>query len=69
MTPVWAASYVIGLARSTGWPEQFILWELPLVRGLLYQHAALYAEGAKTIATEETLVDESTEIRRLIDGA
>lgn len=52
------ASYVIGLAMNTGWSEEFILWELPLARGLQYQHAALYANGAKTVATSATVEAE-----------
>ena len=38
------------LARETGWPEHFILWELPLWRALAYQHCALWQAGAWTVA-------------------
>lgn len=54
MAPAWVASYVIGLAMNTGWTEEFIVWELPLSRGLQYQHAALYANGAKTVPSDAT---------------
>jgi hypothetical protein len=40
---------VFTLARETGWPEHFILWELPLARALAYQHAALRAHGVWTV--------------------
>jgi hypothetical protein len=40
---------VFTLARETGWPEYFILWELPLARALAYQHAALRAHGVWTV--------------------
>jgi hypothetical protein len=58
MPPAWVASYVIGLAMNTGWDEQYILWELPLARGLQYQHAALYANGAKTVPSGEAMEDQ-----------
>jgi len=38
------------LAKNTGWPEAFILWQLPLSRALNYQHAILRAEGLWTVA-------------------
>jgi hypothetical protein len=56
------ASYVIGLANCTGWTEHFILWELPLSRGLQYQHAALALNGVKTVPTEEGLKKELGDI-------
>lgn len=40
---------VFTLAKETGWPEHFILWELPLARALAYQHAALRAHGVWTV--------------------
>jgi hypothetical protein len=48
--PVWTASFVFTLARETGWPEQFIVWELPLARLLQYQHCALRAHDAWTVS-------------------
>jgi len=41
---------VFTLAEKTGWPEAFILWELPLWRALAYQHCALWQSGAWTVA-------------------
>ena len=43
------ASYVVGIANHTGWLEHFILWELPLSRGLQYQFAILSMNGAKLV--------------------
>ncbi len=37
------------LARDTGWPEHFIVWELPLSRALGYYHASLRSEGYWTV--------------------
>jgi hypothetical protein len=62
MPPAWVASYVIGLAMNTGWTEEFILWELPLSTGLQYQHAALYANGAKTVPSGETMKRQLADI-------
>ena len=66
MAPAWLAGYVIGLAMNTGWSEDFILWRLPLSRGLQYQHAALYANGAKTVPNEAGMENELDEVRRMI---
>jgi hypothetical protein len=40
---------VYTLARETGWPEHYILWQLPLHRALAYQHAALRSHGVWTV--------------------
>ena len=40
---------MFGLAKETGWPEEYILWELPFVRALEYYHAALISAGKWTI--------------------
>jgi hypothetical protein len=40
---------VFTLARETGWPESYILWQLPLHRALAYQHAALRSHGVWTV--------------------
>jgi len=37
------------MARETGWPERYILWELPLARLLQYQHCALRANDVWTV--------------------
>lgn len=50
------------LARETGWPEAFILWELPLPRALQYYHCALRASLAWTVPPSEPVLDQ---IKRL----
>jgi hypothetical protein len=37
------------LARETGWPEDYIIWQLPLSRLLQYQHCALRANDVWTV--------------------
>jgi hypothetical protein len=37
------------LAKATGWSERFILWELPLVRLVSYEHANLRANDIWTV--------------------
>jgi hypothetical protein len=41
------------LAKATGWSERFILWELPLVRLVSYEHANLRANDIWTVRYEE----------------
>lgn len=36
------------IAKHTGWSEEFILWELPLVRGNAYCHAIMRINNVKT---------------------
>ena len=40
---------MFGLAKETGWSEEYILWELPFVRALEYYHAELISAGKWTI--------------------
>lgn len=47
------ASYVMLVARHTGWSEDFILWELPLVRGNAYCHAIMRLNNVKTQLTSD----------------
>lgn len=37
------------LAKSTGWSEDFLLWQLPLVRALHYQHCYYRSENCWTV--------------------
>lgn len=48
---------VYTLARDTGWPENFILWELPMARALQYYHCALQNANLWTleVTTQKTL--------------
>jgi hydroxymethylpyrimidine pyrophosphatase-like HAD family hydrolase len=61
------ASYVIGLAASTGWTEHFIMWELPLSRGLQYQHATICYNGGKTYPSGESIKEEFIDAMRHIE--
>jgi hypothetical protein len=63
------ASYVIGLANATGWSEHFILWELPLARGLQYQHAAICLNGGKTIPTKSAAAKEAIDVVHELETA
>jgi hypothetical protein len=49
---------VLTLADKTGWPERFIIWELPLARALEYYHAALWAAGVWTVRNERSPAEE-----------
>lgn len=49
LEPGFTASLVFTLARETGWPEHFLLWELPLARALQYYHCALRSVLAWTV--------------------
>lgn len=42
------------LARETGWPEEFLVWQLPLARALQYYHCALRASLAWTVPPSES---------------
>jgi hypothetical protein len=57
---------VVGLANATGWTEDFILWELPLSRGLQYQHAVLCLNGVRLIPTSQGLEKELGDIAALL---
>lgn len=50
------------LAKTTGWPEQFLLWELPLTRALAYQHAAMRAEGVWTVSPSDQTAITTTHL-------
>lgn len=53
------------LARETGWPEAFIVWELPLPRALQYYHCALRACLAWTVAPSEPALDQLRKLEQL----
>lgn len=38
-------SYLVNITRATGWPRDYILWELPLAHGLQIQHAEAIFQG------------------------
>jgi hypothetical protein len=56
------------LAKETGWPEHFIVWELPLVRVLEYYHAALWHSGAWTVAPSASVGQQLDELSSLVDN-
>lgn len=35
----------MNITRATGWPRDYILWELPLAHGLQIQHAEAIFQG------------------------
>ena len=53
------------LARETGWPEAFILWDLPLPRALQYYHCALRASLAWTVPPSEPVLDQLKRLEAL----
>ena len=53
------------LAEKTGWPEAFILWELPLWRALAYQHCALWQSGAWTVAPSAPVEEQVAKLTAL----
>jgi hypothetical protein len=52
----------MGLANTTGWSEDFLLWQLPLSRGLQYQHAILVMNGAETYPNDAGFEQEFEEL-------
>lgn len=47
------------VAKDTGWPEEYIIWKLPLARSLQYYHCALQAANLWTLEpTSEQAVKE-----------
>ena len=53
---------MFALASQTGWPEHFLLWELPLARALQYWHAWLYANGIWTVPRGKPVALEFEEL-------
>lgn len=49
MTPGWLTGYLGTIARLTGWPRDFILFELPIEQGNQLIHQALLLEGLRTV--------------------
>lgn len=57
------SDYTIHIASVTGWSESFIQRQLPLVRGLSYQHSALLLSGVETVEREDSMFDTMEQIR------
>ncbi len=56
------------LAKATGWQEQFVLWELPLVRLLGYEHANLRANDVWTVKRAPVTPASLAPIRAFFDS-
>jgi len=55
------------LAFETGWPESFILEELPLARFLIYQHVILRDAGHWTVPVVDAgSIDKEAQILGLL---
>ena len=52
------AARVFALARETGWPRDFIFWELSLTEVLQYNHCALRALGCWTVPPMPDATDQ-----------
>jgi hypothetical protein len=57
------------LAKATGWAESFIIWQLPLVRLLAYEHANLRANDVWTVKRKPVSERSLAPIRRFFDSA
>lgn len=58
------ASYVITLAKLTGWDEDYILNVLPMSRYLQYRHCCLRSEGYWTVPPSAPASEQLEELRR-----
>lgn len=63
---------VFALAQNTGWPEDYILWTVPLSRALQYWHAWLYSNGVWTVPpgppVDKTLARLEEHLRMIDDS-
>jgi hypothetical protein len=57
------------LAKATGWAESFIIWQLPLVRLLAYEHANLRANDVWTVRRRNLNASNLEPLRRFFDSA
>jgi hypothetical protein len=57
------------LAKATGWSESFIIWQLPLVRLLAYEHANLRANDVWTVRRKAVNERSLAPIRQFFDAA
>ena len=56
------------LAKATGWSESFIIWQLPLVRLLAYEHANLRANDVWTVRRKAVSERSLAPIRQFFDA-
>ena len=70
--PSWGAAALWGIAAATGWPECFILWELPLSRLHQYELCMWAGRGIRCWWAEEDSEDVRCQfaevVRRWADG-
>jgi hypothetical protein len=57
---------MFALASQTGWPEHYLLWELPLARALQYWHSWLYSNGVWTVPRGKPVAREFEELQQLV---
>lgn len=57
------------LAKATGWAESFIVWQLPLVRLLAYEHANLRANDVWTVKRKPVSEHSLAPIRKFFGAA
>lgn len=57
------------LAKATGWAESFIIWQLPLVRLLAYEHANLRANDVWTVNRRPLTASNLKPLRSFFDSA
>ena len=60
---------VLALAEKTGWPERYLIWELPMARALEYYHAALWNVGAWTVRHEKTAQEAIADLLGYVDDS
>ena len=59
---------MFALARETGWPRYFILWELPLDEALQYHHCALRAANCWTVPPMPDATDQIARMEAVVEA-
>ena len=67
MAPGWMPSFILTLARETGWSETDIL-NLPMETALEYYHAALWANGAWTVPPSQSVAQQLASVSATISN-
>jgi hypothetical protein len=60
------AFFAFLLAEKTGWPLNYILWEIPISISNQAMHYYLWKDGAKIRRTAIGRIDERQEIARIL---
>ena len=66
MGPGWAESFVLTLARETGWSEDFILRRISMSKALKYWHAAIWGQGAWTTKEVHAATEQRASVEQLL---